>query len=498
MKIKFLAGVILFFVFSAQVIYGFQSEVQLVYSFCVQIQELFKSKHLPCPESPEIPEDSNYFSQEFVEKLRSKGYPVGLYSLLNKDDILKIPVFLTKIDGKLSLVKNIQGRMIISQTDSETNLSYEQFLKMWKSSKVVSPFICNIWYSSEPEGEITGSVKIIYSYHDMKFQELLQPSRQILEGAKDKPPLYVDELGLIPFGTIENYRKIYNLDEKQTFEKCKEMLEKEVENLGKGIPIYDPLPTYNSLYKFLAENKVNSVMEDLNYENWKKIVKFDAFNFDILANRCFLKGDVNNYMKFKKLYCFGFWEFNVKQRDSNFVEQLINLIKHYPQYAVFTIRGIGHFGMEEKLAEKGIKTQFILLGKGLLEENLINQQIMQVYFSHHITLSKDNIFRMILEAQIEELLRVYFYNNVTKDALTATQKVRKILAALDNETIFKIFAEVKNIMDDNPQYSQDKVPELIWKLIQEITGEKFSLNKSFSPDVQIISSQSQNTQLLDK
>jgi hypothetical protein len=264
--------------------------------------------------------------------------------------------------------------------------------------------------------------------------------------------------------------KIYNLDEKQAFEKCKRMLEKEVEGLGKGIAIYDPSPTYNSLYKFLAKNKVKSTMEDLKYDNWKEIVKFDALSTDILAQRYFLNGDVSNYMKFKKLYCFGFWEFNVKRRDRNFVKQLVDLIKTHSDYAIFTIRGIGHFGLEEKLAKRGVKVQFILLGNELLEENLINQQIMQVYFNHHISLSQDNIFRMILEAQVEEILRLYFYKD-TKNTLIATQKARELLTLLDNEALFKIFTGIRDVLEKNPKYPEDKIPELVYNLTQKIISK---------------------------
>jgi hypothetical protein len=384
---------------------------------------------------------------------------------MNNQDVLKIPVFLTKIKGVSTIVKNNGLQFEIYQGKNWRSLSYVEFFQNWDNNEIISPFICNVWYECKSVGNATGTIKIIYSYHDVESEKLLKAVETILGEAKEKPPFYVDELGLIPYETIKNYMELYKLDEKQAFEKCKEMLKGEVENVGEGISIYDPNSTYNALYRFLADHKVKSTMEDLKYENWKEIVKFDALGTNILAQEYFLRGEVDNYIKFKKLYCFGFWEFNVKRRDQNFLEQLINLIKTYPDYTIFTVRGIGHFGLEEKLAKNGVNVQFILLGDGQLEENLINQQIMQVYFNHHIKLSKENIFRMILESQIEELLRLYFYRKGQVTS-TATKACKTLLRSLRNEDIFEIFREVKEKIDED--FPQHKLPDLIYELIKNL------------------------------
>jgi len=439
---------------------------QVLTLFCENLRELFKEKNLPVPSS-DITDLTPQFTSQFVNKLRELGYPVGIYSLINKSDVSKIPLFLTKTGGILTFVKKSKnGKLVIYQGSSKKLVSKKEFLQIWKGERVISPFVCNLWYICSSRIDTCGEISIIYSYHDVTPQELTGAVKAILEKAEveNKKVLYVDELGLIPYSTIRNYMEIYNYDEKQAFEKCKKMLKAEVKNIEKGITIYDPNPTYSSLYKYLAENKIKSVLEDLDYDNWKGIVRFDTLNTDILAQEYFLRGNINEYMKFKKLYCFGFWEYNVKRRDRNFVEQLKRLISLYPDYKIFTIRGIGHFGLEEKLAQEGINIKFILLGDGLLEENLINQQVLQVDFNHHVHLPEENIFRMLLESEIEELLRVYFYKK-TKNALLATQQVRDVLGLMTNEDIFRIFTKVKEKVDRN--FSSGELPELIYNLVQE-------------------------------
>lgn len=414
--------------------------------------------------------DNDIFSFPLIKKLREGGYPVGLYLLDKKENIVKIPLFLTRWENKIVVVKNQQGKFhFLSTYDYPEGIKVNKFIQKWEEPLIISPFVTNIWMSLDrKDRRKSGQIYIIYIYHSVPFEVLRNEIQYVFQEDKDKKIIYIDELGLIPKDTIESYSRRNNVSEQEAFIAIKNSLKKETDGIEKGIPIYDSYPTYNALYKFLAREKTRCILEDLQYDNWKNIVSFDKMYFDFLARTAFINGDVDNYLKFQKLYIFGFWRFNVKDRDENFITQVKNIYQKDKNANILIIRGIGHFGLEEKLLEENLKVKFILLGEGLLEDALTNQQIIQVYLTQKINLSANTrLYKLLLESEIQDSVRDYLIRNGMRDVLSATLRTKNMLNKLSIEDFVRILNDIKTTTSKEEFSSFEKISNFIYKWIKE-------------------------------
>ncbi len=405
-----------------------------------------------------------------TERLKEKGNIVDCFKLLQKEDIVKISgQTVSFYKNELSLLK-ITNRVHISIKNLSTNSTIEktiqEFLKEWEGGYIVAPILINTWCEQGEEGEV---FYIIYSYHDEDFLRIKKAMDFIFNLSNNKEVCYIDELGLIPYESIEREKKYKNISEEEAFNEIKSMLQNELKRIKEGYTLYDPEPTYSKIYSYLAQRKIECYMEDLQYENWKRIVQFDELKISKIAQLYFLNGDVDNYLKYKKTYIKGFWQLNVNIRDRIFADQVEKLIKDNPEKVFFTIRGIGHLGLIKKLTSKGIKVRYIILGEKDLQTSLINQQVLQICYDLGIKLLPDDETLLLLQAEIQELLRAYIGYFEKKHTLKSTVQANEMIRKLDLDDIYSIFSQTHIAIKEKKvkvKYIPD-IYKLIYNLVQE-------------------------------
>jgi len=404
----------------------------------------------------------------FYEKLHDKrkaGLLYDFFCLVDFKDIENIrSPFLCIASGDLV---NVSKRGIFFDIEDKKGLqtlTQDEFIDLWDRGFIIAPIPTNVWCD---KGKGDTNFYIIYAYHDDEFERWEKTLNYIFNEIekKNKKIAYIDELGLIPYESVEHTMRFKNISEEEAFQEIKKTLEEEIKNIKTGVAIYDSNSTYNKLYTLLARNKVECYMEDLTYDNWKEIVNFDALEVNKLARLYFLNGDIGNYVMYKKIYIDTFWKLNVKQRDEHFAEQLEYLIKNNPDKIFFTIRGIGHLGLEEKLINRGINTRYIILGNDDLEKSLINQQIIQVCRNLDVEIPPDEELKLILGGEFEEFIRAYLML-CGRNILQAIAETKTLLSNLSKEKIRELFNEVKKKVSENKGKITDQ--KELYKLIYSI------------------------------
>ncbi|MCD6081212.1 MAG: hypothetical protein J7J54_07195 [Candidatus Omnitrophica bacterium] len=398
----------------------------------------------------------------FIKRIREKGYPVGIWSV-PKEEIDKVSFpFLTCLkDEGWVIVKAREGRKwFVEDEKEEKTISQETFVEKWPGF-LISLYMCGVWLETLGKDEEEADFYIICSYHDEHFSLIRKYLEEILSFAdKNQKLLYVDELGLIPLDTVNNYMKIYQLSEKDAFRKIKEQLAKEVKNLGKGIPIYDPLDTYNRIYQFLADKRIDSTMEDLDYMNWRKIVILDHIGLLKNAFLAFCCGDLDLYLNFLTEYNNKYWKYNMNERDNNFVEQLIKIKKVNPNRLIFTIRGLSHLGLEEKLFQKGYNVKFVIVGKGFVLNNIAYRHFVFINYNTNTVIDERKPYTF---AFVQETIRDFL---VGRDKLSLREATIKASELVKNLNISDIEAISKELSKKNFKSEQQKVSDFIYRWIK--------------------------------
>lgn len=433
------------------------------------------TKHIP----ETVFSDASLDVDNIVVKFREYGIPVGKYRVVERSDLSKILTpFICKLNKYDWIVVSDVSSNMVEFYDSNNKLftlPKQNFLEEWDGI-VIAQFPIGIWLTSVGKGfphKEAIRFYIIYAYHDEDFARIKSAIDMIFEESKKqgKKIIYVDELGLIPFETIRTYSKTNNIPEKEAFEAIKKTLSRELEGVERGIPIYDSLWTYNNLYQYLANKKVKCVMEDLDYLNWQDIVVFDYLGYDKIASFFYTNGNIYSYANYMKKYCESFWKFNISLRDENFSNQVSNLLKENPDCLIFTIRGLGHLGLEEKLTHRGIMSNFIIIGDGKLEDNLTNQHLLRVYYNLGVKTDKiEN--RLFLTAFIQENLWNYFRSIENLPSRISILKTNALLRKISNEDVEEFSKFWPEYLSEYVQTKEIKNAEDIFSFVYHLVKKK--------------------------
>jgi len=405
--------------------------------------------------------------ENFVNNLRGKGLFLGFWNV-NVGKIDKIPfpfmAYLKKYGwgvlknkDKVSFIFDNGGRTFVIQK--------EDFAK--EEIFVIAPYVCSIWLDKFCIlDKSKGKIFIIYSYHDDDFNLIKERVEELktLANRKGKELFYIDELGLIPLDTVNSYMKRYNVPEKGAFKKIKSILLKDVKRLEQGVPIYDSLNTYYQIYKYLAKNRVKSTMEDLGYMNWRKIVLLDHLYGPEAGAGSFIGGDVDLYVELIKLYNRKYWIYNIKERDENLVRQISNIVSDHPNSMIFTIRGIGHVGLEEKLIKAGIDSSFVVLGKGVLREVITNGEYVQIANSIGVSIDENKYY---LYSLVQEYLRNYICNFRKVNSRNATVEANRLIRLLKPDDIYELSKALsEKFRSSDKKLVKDNIFEFIYNWVQ--------------------------------
>jgi len=327
----------------------------------------------------------NIFSPEainaIVSTVRKNGMFLQVSRIATEDMFIKMPasvICYLEDEGFIVVDKINKVDKIISYKNYKNDLktlSLKEFFKRWNNI-CFSPLIENIMlerikgdkFSTPLQNEFVA----IYTHHlDVNFEQLQHILDILQEEARSKEwnLIYIDELGLIPHDTIQKTAETSNISEKEAFSKVKLQLQGEIARIKNGSTIYDNNPFYKKLYAYLARNKIDSVMENLGYELWKKIVSFDEEGVYQKAAYSFMHGDMLKYLKQIELYTQYFYNYNVRVRDEEFLAQIFNILESNPRTIVFTIRGLGHYGIGGRLNYRGCSVKEIIICEGKIYEN---------------------------------------------------------------------------------------------------------------------------------
>lgn len=319
----------------------------------------------------------------------------------------------------------------------------EIFLKQWNghifSMPLVNVLAQRIRSSDHPQGRFIA----IYSYHKENFDKLRKVLDDLHEQAtrSGKKLVYIDELGLIPEESVKRTQESSQLGEKEAFESAKKSLGDEITGFEDGISTYDENPFYQAQYSYLANHKIKSYMENLDYENWKRILAFDDLNIHNEATKAFCLGDTETYLKKLKKYTKGFWLYNVKERDEIFRRQIKEIAEGNPQSIIVTLRGIGHYGTEEKLDLRDFTVETFVIADGDFNENLVSDQMSQVMLSNGVNVEPKEERLLHLRSFPEECLRAYLERTID-DLAYATRLAKKIVDRMNEKEIKRLSRDI--------------------------------------------------------
>lgn len=387
---------------------------------------------------------------EIRRKAREGGLFVDVYKL-SEEEFLKLweinlpfMVFLNKgeelclVEGKL---QSEESRKIYLDGKKE-EISADELFKRSRGMVLMMPLggieLQKIYFEKD-ENNSSKEVFIIYVFHDSaNFKDIKKMLDKIYQGTAESGGLiYIDELGLIPEKTIEWRKSSSGLEEEEVFNKVKEELANEVRRIKDGIPVPESSPLYGALYRYLAERKIESVMEDLKYDNWKIIVSFDSYKLIDKAITQFLMGAINHAIKNMNLYIDGFMLNNHLIRDKNFVSQINDLLGENPDKLIFTIRGLAHYGFEEKLVSEGIKVRiFITTAQEIVSKLIPSQHYIMLLRQNNVHIKPERFKELTGKSILDYILIDYYMRTLGyKDYPTAVIEVNELLKDITWEDI---------------------------------------------------------------
>jgi len=403
-------------------------------------------------------DDFSGLTPEFVKKLvgflRTKGFFVEAYKIRNKEVLFQIKspfIFFQKEKGFLVVQKVDSHEENIHYLDSKfgfREMSWDKFLKSSRGIIISFP-IENILLGrmKSTSYPLEGKFVVIYTHHKYTNFELVKDTIDKLRKeakAKGWQILYIDELGLIPQRSVEFYSKNYKLDERTAFKRIKEELQKEVANLARGYPIYDPMPFYQKLYSYLAKVKMQTVIEDLDYELWEKIVEYDEEALYNQAVQDFVNIELLGYLKKVREFTTYFFLYNMKLRDELFVKQITNLMKSKPNTLIFTIRGSAHFGLGEKINMPNWDVECMVVSKGRLYEGFNQRTWLQVLWSNNVNVDPKLETMMLAQTYINDVITFKIEKEKNIDIITARRISYKALSKMKWEDLKKLFSDLKH------------------------------------------------------
>ncbi|MGE4357663.1 MAG: hypothetical protein AB7E08_03815 [Candidatus Omnitrophota bacterium] len=385
--------------------------------------------------------------------LRENGYP-----------------FITYLEKKgYVLVKDIsEEKIFLVSGRKEFFLREDEFLELWSGYIFSLPLVNIMAERVRDDKPKNGRFIIAYSYHKENFDKLKPILDKLQEEANlsGRKFIYIDELGLIPRESIKKIQKIYKITEKEAFERARKDLAEEIERFSRGISTYDENPFYQAQYSYLARHKILSYMEELDYDNWRRIVRFDDFNLHNKAVNAFCRGNIKAYLKKLREYNHGFWIYNVKERDDNFRQQIKKIAQNNPSSIIFTLRGIGHYGLEEKLELEDFSIETYIITERGFAESLVSDQLAQVMVSNGVELSKEEENLLYLRSFPEECLRTYFQKKI-EDLTIATSRAKKIVEKLSQKEIKKLSRDIAYAFAKGKIVRSEDVWEYVYNWFKE-------------------------------
>ncbi len=325
------------------------------------------------------------------------------------------------------------------------DFSKEEFISLWDKNVFSLPLV-GMMAKRLNSGNVNANNRFIaiYSYHsDEDFNEFSKILDNIRKEAEDKGQklIYLDELGLIPDGTIKQRMESLNVSKQEAFNQIKNSIKEEDNMLEKGIPVHLPNPFYNKIFSYLAKYKIKSIIEDLDYFLWEQIVSFDKLKLHDKATKLFFTRNIDDYVFTMKEYTRGFWEHNVKKRDELYRKQIQRIINKYPDALIFTLRGIGHYGMEENIETDDFSVETLVFAQGRFRSNLISSQVLHVLWANGVRVKESKERMMFLKSFVQESLRAYLKNKDMKIS-EATRKSVKMTKDLTEKDIIELSADI--------------------------------------------------------
>jgi len=430
--------------------------------------------------------DLNYFgSSPFISEEISKDALIkvarnqGIFLngfKLGKDNLDK----LIKIDGAFLVYLKDKGYIVVETVEKKSGsykfrcvlldgkieyISQDEFLSLWDGGIFSLPLV-GIMAKRLNVGSLDADSRFIaiYSYHsgEEDFEEFKKIVERLRIEAEENGQklIYLDELGLIPEDSVIKKMKSEDMSKEEAFEDIRRSIIREDEMLEKGIPVHLPNSFYNDFFSYLAKHKIKSIAENLDYDLWKIIVRFDDFKLHDKAMGFFVARNFAAYTDTMKEYTQGFWKYNVKKRDLLFKKQVEEIMKKYPDTLIFTLRGIGHYGMEESISIDNFSVGTYVFAEGMFFDNLISSQDLYVLWSNGVNVNTYRQEIMLLKSFIQEAIRSHLKDKGMGIA-GATRVSVDMTKNLDKEDIMKLSAQ----MQKATLLRRLKKSEDIWKFI---------------------------------
>ncbi len=459
MKRKLILYILIFVTFSSLCLWAKDD----VYSAAFALKKLFEfyGKNVSIVEIETTLKQSQNIFDSLVRIGRKHGLYLNRFMLENYKQIARFtePI-ITQYEGIFYVAKiSPKGVQLISNR-GEIVVGQDEFFKNWSGSFISLPLAGVLVIRYKPAQE-KGRIVFLYSYHNEEFYLFKEIFDKLYKQANNAGYnlIYVDELGLIPEKSI---RTINNKSERDGFESAKYSLLRELKLIEKGIGISDPTQFYDRIYHYLAKFKVRVEMENLNYENWKAITAFDELELNQLAVKLFCHGNIDGYVEKIKEYNQGFWEYNVLIRDKYFQDQIEKLAEANPNSLIFTLRGLGHYGMEENVKVRGFTTETMILGNGRFQELLVPDQYIQILRRNQVEIDPDQERISYLRAFPVECLRNYLHKRLNFTISEATVKANQVVKNLNEQDIQRLALDINHGIAEGRLRNSDAVYEFVY------------------------------------
>ena len=424
-----------------------------------------------------LQESCNLSLEESIIKVAKESglYLSSFYLKYQNEDIVNISEpFIASIKGVYSVVYPKGEKIeIVSSGDSQI-VSKEDFVGFWDGKIISIPPTGVLLRRNRISGQ-KQKIVFIYSYHKESFYLFKQLFDGVYQEASAAalPLIYIDELGLIPKDSIEKVILEQELTEREAFSRARASLLSELKLIERGIGIKDPTEFYHKIYDYFAKLDLRIEMEELQYENWKAIVAFDDLNLNQLAVTLFCKGNIDRYLDVIEQYNEGFWQYNVIIRDKFFLNQIERVAEENPQNTIFTLRGLGHFGIDESVDLNKFDVEVAIIGEGSFYKLFVSDQLAQILKRNRVTISPELKESYYLRSFLIECLRNYYQNRLSFKISTATIKANEDLAVLLDSEIFRLARDVEHAIAEGRLRTTESVYDYVYTWI----GRKNSKDK---------------------
>ena len=296
-------------------------------------------------------------------------------------------------------------------------------------------------------------------------EQLLDELTELLDQARQagRELIFIDACGLIPEETIRSHQT-GRRDERAAFEEVFSGIKRETERISQGHAPYEPnSPLWSELYRFLAERRVRSVLEELGYDLWRRIVDFDNRKLLEKAFTEFLNGFLEEAAQTMLQQMQGFHELNCLERDRRLAQQVERLMEGSSHPLVLIGRELGHYGVLEGLLLDRYSVHSKILGKERLPV-LLRQPALEADLLWNIGVRLD-------EAELELMALRYCLKAIV--LRSAVRDLRVTAKLLDSSRIDLLSRdEIEQLIDElhDPtriylrSRGQDMVEQLLYLL----------------------------------